>query len=413
MIIVRLLMQTVVLALGQIWANKVRSLLTTLGIVIGVAAVVATVAAIEGLRGFVLSEFETFGANKIYLSGNVPRDKRGQINWRDVALTERELGAIVEHSPAVTAINPFWSAGGKVEHGESSISSARITGIMPSWHDIENRHVMEGRPFNSLDNEQRRYALLINEKAIEELNLPVNPVGEHVLLAGRRFRIVGVVETLDLSEMFGGGESRAEFFVPFGTAMVLNPQGMIGWAVGTISSPKAAEDARAEVDFVMRTLRHIDPEDEATFQVEIMQEHLDRFKAMSAGLIAGATGIVGISLLVGGIGIMNIMLVSVSERTREIGLRKAVGARPLVILIQFLTEAVVLCLMGGAVGIVIGQGIIYGLKQIPNAPLEHATMPIWAVALAVGFCAVTGVVFGVFPAIKAARLDPIVALRHD
>ncbi len=413
MIILRLLSQTVVLALGQIWANKLRSMLTTLGIVIGVAAVVATVAAIEGLRGFVLGEFETFGANKIYLSGNVPRDQRGQINWREVALTLGELDAIVLHSPSVTALNPFWSAGGRVEYGESTIDNSRVTGIMQSWHDIENRHVTEGRPFNSVDNEQRRNALLINEKAIEELNLPTNPVGEYVLLAGRRFRIVGVVETLDLSEMFGGGESRAEFFVPFGTAVVLNPQGMIGWAVGTISSPQAAEDARAEVNFVLRTLRHLDPEDEATFEVEILQEHLDRFKALSAGLIAGATGIVGISLLVGGIGIMNIMLVSVSERTREIGLRKAVGARPMVILIQFLTEAVVLCLMGGAVGIVIGQGIIVLLKQIPDAPLEHANMPIWAIALAVGFCAVTGVVFGVFPAIKAARLDPIVALRHD
>jgi putative ABC transport system permease protein len=413
MIIVRLLMQTVVLALGQIWANKVRSLLTTLGIVIGVAAVVATVAAIEGLRGFVLGEFETFGVNKMYLSGQVPRDMRGQVNWREVALTLDEIDAIVEHSPSVTAINPFWSAGGKVEYGLATIGSARVTGIFPAWHDIENRQVIEGRPFNSLDNEQRRYALLINEQTVEELNLPTNPVGEHVLLAGRRFQIVGVVETLDLSEMFGGGESRAEFFVPFQTAMLLNPQGMIGWAVGTISSPDVADDARAEVDFILRTLRGLDPEEEPTFQVEILQEHLDRFKTMSAGLVAGATGIVGISLLVGGIGIMNIMLVSVSERTREIGLRKAVGARPMVILIQFLTEAVVLCLLGGAVGIAIGQGIILLLKQIPDAPLEHANMPLWAIALAVGFCAVTGVVFGVFPAIKAARLDPIEALRHD
>jgi putative ABC transport system permease protein len=413
MIFIRLFSQTVVLALGQIWANKLRSLLTTLGIVIGVAAVVATVAAIEGLRGFVLGEFETFGVNKIYLSGDVPRSQRGQINWRDVSLTMEEIEAIVEHAPSVTALNPFWSASGRVEYGEATINNSRVTGILPVWHDIENRHVIEGRPFNSLDNEQRRYALLINEKAIEELNLPRNPVGEHVLLAGRRFRIVGVVETLDLSEMFGGGTSRAEFFVPFGTAMVLNPQDTIGWAVGTIRSPEAADDARAEVDFVMRTMRGLSAEDEPTFEVEILQEHLDRFNTMSAGLIAGATGIVGISLLVGGIGIMNIMLVSVSERTREIGLRKAVGARPVVVLIQFLTEAVVLCLMGGAIGIVVGQGIIFLIKQIPGAPLEHANMPIWAVGLAVGFCAVTGVVFGVFPALKAARLDPIVALRHD
>ncbi|MEQ9095321.1 hypothetical protein AY599_11720 [Leptolyngbya valderiana BDU 20041] len=413
MIIVRLLMQTVVLAMGQIWANKVRSLLTTLGIVIGVAAVVATVAAIEGLRGFVLAEFETFGATKVYIDGDVPQSKRAVMSWRDAALTTDELDAIVEHAPSITAITPHWFASARVEYGQSAIESGRVVGIRPPWHEIENRQVLEGRPFNQLDEEQRRYALLINERAIEELNLPLNPVGQHVLLAGRRFRIVGVVETPELSGMFGGGDSRAEFFVPFTTAMILNPNTVIAYAVATMREPEAAEEARAEVDFVLRSMRGLDPDEDATFDVEIPQEYVEQFKTLSAGLIAGATGIVGISLLVGGIGIMNIMLVSVSERTREIGLRKAVGARPMVVLIQFLTEAVVLCLMGGAVGIVIGQGIILLLKQIPNAPLEHADMPLWAVALAVGFCAVTGVVFGVFPAIKAARLDPIVALRHD
>jgi len=408
-----LLMQTVVLALGQIWANKVRSMLTTLGIVIGVAAVVATVAAIEGLRSFVLDEFETFGATKVYLDGDVPQSKRGTMNWRDAALKPEELDAILEHAPSVTAITPHWFASSRVEHRQNAIDGARVVGIRPQWHEIENRQVMEGRPFNQIDEEQRRYALLINERAIEELNLPLNPVGEYVLVAGRRFRIVGVVETPELSGMFGGGESRAEFFVPFTTAMILNPNTVIAYALATMKSPEAAEETRAEIDFVLRTVRKLDPDEEATFDVEIPQEYVEQFKTLSAGLVAGATGIVGISLLVGGIGIMNIMLVSVSERTREIGLRKAVGARPAVVLIQFLTEAVVLCLMGGAVGIVIGQTIILGLQQIPNAPLENATMPLWAVALAVGFCAVTGVVFGVFPAIKAARLDPIVALRHD
>ena len=413
MIIVRLIMQTVVLALGQIWANKVRSMLTTLGIVIGVAAVVATVAAIDGLRGFVLNEFETFGTNKVFIDGSLPQSWRGRISWREVQLQPDEIEAIEEHAPSVTAISPQWRAAARVDYENIVLESAPIVGIRPQWHEVENRQVTMGRPFNIVDEEQRRYVILVNEQAIEELNLPTSPLGVFLLVGGRRFQIVGVVETLDLSGMFGGGDSRAEFFVPFSTAITLNPNGWINYATATMASPEAAEETRAEIDFVLRTVRGLDPDDEATFDVEIPQEYLEQFEALSAGLIAGATGIVGISLLVGGIGIMNIMLVSVSERTREIGLRKAVGARPVVILIQFLTEAVVLCLMGGAVGILIGQGIILGLQQIPNAPLEHANMPIWAVALAVGFCAITGVVFGVFPAMKAARLDPIVALRHD
>ena len=413
MIIVRLLMQTVVLALGQIWANKVRSLLTTLGIVIGVAAVVATVAAIEGLRGFVLTEFETFGTNKVFIDGRLPQSWRGRVSWRDVQLSIEEVDGIVEHAPSVTNISPQWRASARVDYENIVLESAPAVGIRPQWHDVENRQVTIGRPFNQVDEEQRRYVVLINEQAIEELNLPTNPVGRFILLGGRRFQIVGVVETLDLSGMFGGGESRAEFFVPFSTAVILNPNGWINYATATMVSPELADETRAEIDFVLRTLRKLEPDDEATYDIEIAQEYVEQFKTLSAGLIAGATGIVGISLLVGGIGIMNIMLVSVSERTREIGLRKAVGARPLVVLIQFLTEAVVLCLMGGAVGIVIGQTIILLLKQIPDAPLEQANMPMWAIALAVGFCAFTGVVFGVFPAIKAARLDPIVALRHD
>ena len=413
MIIVRLIMQTVVLALGQILANKVRSLLTTLGIVIGVAAVVATVAAIDGLRGFVLDEFETFGTNKVFIDGDLPQSWRGRISWREVQLQPEEIDAIAEHAPSVTAISPQWRASARVDYENIVLDSAPIVGIRPQWHGVENRQVTMGRPFNMVDEEQRRYVILINDQAIEELNLPTSPLGEFLLVGGRRFLIVGVVETLDLTGMFGGGDSRAEFFVPFSTAVILNPNGWINYATATMESPAAAEETRAEIDFVLRTVRGLDPDDEPTFEVEIPQEYLEQFESLSAGLVAGATGIVGISLLVGGIGIMNIMLVSVSERTREIGLRKAVGARPLVILIQFLTEAVVLCLMGGAVGIAIGQTIILGLQQIPNAPLENASMPIWAVGLAVGFCAITGVVFGVFPAIKAARLDPIVALRHD
>ena len=413
MIIVRLVMQTVVLALGQIFANKVRSLLTTLGIVIGVAAVVATVAAIDGLRGFVLDEFETFGTNKVFIDGNLPQSWRGRISWREVQLQIEEVDAIIENAPSVTAISPQWRASARVDYENVVLDSAPIVGIRPQWHDVENRQVTLGRPFNRVDEEQRRYVILVNEQAIEELNLPTSPLGEYLLVGGRRFLIIGVVETLDLSGMFGGGNSRAEFFVPFSTAVILNPNGWINYATATMASPEAAEETRAEIDFVLRTIRKLEPDEEPTFDVEIPQEYVEQFESLSAGLVAGATGIVGISLLVGGIGIMNIMLVSVSERTREIGLRKAVGARPAVILIQFLTEAVVLCLMGGAVGIAIGQGIILGLQQIPNAPLENASMPIWAIGLAVGFCAVTGVVFGVFPAIKAARLDPIVALRHD
>jgi putative ABC transport system permease protein len=149
-----------------------------------------------------------------------------------------------------------------------------------------------------------------------------------------------------------------------------------------------------------------------------VQEFVDNFRTVAAIITVVATGIVGISLLVGGVGIMNIMFVSVSERTREIGLRKAVGARPGAILLQFLIEAVMICLMGGLIGVVVGQVMTSGLTYIartyiPNAKLANAYIPMWAIALSFGFSALVGLAFGMFPAIKAARLDPIEALRHE
>jgi putative ABC transport system permease protein len=213
--------------------------------------------------------------------------------------------------------------------------------------------------------------------------------------------------------MFGGGEVRTEVYVPFSTAVNLNPDGWLNYAVANMRSTEDAEDVKSQVRFVLRRMRNLEPSQEDTFDVEVLQQFIDRFNSVASGITAGAAGIVGISLLVGGIGIMNIMLVSVSERTREIGLRKAVGARPIIILLQFLVEAVVLCLSGGALGLAVGQGLVLAIKNIPGAPLEHAAIPMWAVGLAIGFSAGTGVIFGMFPAIKAARLDPIDALRHE
>src|SRR5204863_6928994 len=149
------------------------------------------------------------------------------------------------------------------------------------------------------------------------------------------------------------------------------------------------------------------------FRVEVVEKFLEEFNKVAVTITIVATGIVGISLLVGGVGIMNIMLVSVSERTREIGLRKAVGARPAAILLQFLVEAVMLCLMGGLVGLLFGSLLTKGIASIPAAMLSKASIPGWAIALSFGFSALVGLVFGMFPAVKAARLDPIDALRHE
>ncbi len=414
MIVVRVLLQTVFLALGQIWANKVRALLTALGIIIGVASIIAVVAALQGLRGFVLSEFDKFGARKMYVNGYVPRDMRTTMSWTDAKLTMKEANLILEHAPSVEMLTPMTHqrydvrniTTGDVQKG------VEIVGIWPEWHEIESRTVTLGRPFLRIDEDESRPVCMVNDKAIEELRLENDPVGDYILIKGRRFLIVGVVETKEMSEMFGGGDAQSEILVPYATAYQLNPYSW-RYFIGNIVDTNKAEDAKAEIRFILRKNRNQKPEEEDTFRIEVMQNYIDDFNGMAAGITTIAGGVVSVSLLVGGIGIMNIMLVSVSERTREIGLRKAVGAKSGIVLVQFLVEAVTLCSVGGLIGVLIGQGLTLAIKSMPDSPLGEAAVPAWAIILAFGFSGAVGVVFGMFPALKAARLDPIQALRHE
>ncbi len=413
MIFVRMFLQTVVLALGQIWANKARAMLTSLGIIIGVGSVTAVIAGLTGLQNYVLREFETFGAKTMFLDGTVPESMRNRITWRQVQLTIPEIQAIVEHAPAVARITPRYYNSYTVRNGELAKEGVLVTGIWPDWHEIQDRRVILGREFNRIDEEEMRYVCIINDEAIAELNLDRDPVGDYILIGDLRFLIVGVVETKQISPMFGGGDVRSEIFTPLSTSMKIDSGLWIRDAFAQMTDPKLADEAQAQIRFVLRQMRGLEPGEEDTFIIFATQQAIDQFNGIAAGMTAVAGGIVSISLLVGGIGIMNIMLVSVTERTREIGLRKAVGARPGIILMQFLVEAVTLCTIGGLIGLVIGQSLTLLLQNMPNTPLDQASIPPWAIGLAFAFSASVGVIFGMFPAIKAARLDPIEALRHE
>lgn len=405
--------QAIALALSQIRANLGRSLLTALGIIVGVASVTAVIAAMVGLKSKVLNEFETFGANRIFIFPDRPNDvPRNKYPWKEIRLKEAEVEAIALHCPSIRALTPITSMGMSAQHDERRVEAINVTGIWPAWHETDNRSVLRGRPFNSIDEANARQVCLVNEAAIEELRLPNNPLGEHILLGSRRFQIIGVVETIQ-SAMFGMNTSETEIFVPFAVLARQQDPDFFFRISGMIKSPDLAEEAKSEVRFVLRKMRGLKADEPDTFQVAAIDQFIEQFRALAAGITAVAGGIVGVSLLVGGIGIMNIMLVSVSERTREIGLRKAVGATPGAIMMQFLLEAVVLCLVGGMVGVVIGELLAIGMTFIPDSNLDEAHVPWWAILMSFSFSGAVGVIFGMFPAIKAARLDPIEALRHE
>jgi putative ABC transport system permease protein len=410
-------LQAIGLALGQIWVNKTRSVLTALGIIIGVASVTSVIAALSGLKTKVLSEFEAFGASKMFVLHDRPAGSdRNKYPWPQIRMKIPELEAIAEHCPSIDKLTPITGLGGSVVAGNEVLNGVSASGIWPDWHEIENRALIQGRPFTRIDEDNARQVCLINDTAIEKLRLPNDPINEYIFFNDRRFLIVGVVEDQEAGMFnadFGAGGTEVELFIPFSTAVKMRDPYFFFMIIAKIVSPEAADEAAAEVRFVLRRMRQLKPGDPDTFQATAMDKFIDQFKALAAGITAIAGGIVGISLLVGGIGIMNIMLVSVSERTREIGLRKAVGATPAAVLLQFLLEAVTLCLVGGLAGLAIGEALAFGLTQLPNAGLEQAAIPLWAVVLSFAFCAAVGVIFGMFPAVKAARLDPIDALRHE
>ena len=410
--IVRLLWQTVFLAIGQVWANKVRATLTALGIIIGVLGVTLVAAGLDGMQGFVLTQFEDIGAKKMWLWGDVPDEKRSTMSWTDVKMTTYEANLILEHAKTVETLTPGCRASWSVANGKKVSLGVRVAGIWPAWHEIENRQVVYGRPFSRIDDAENRQVCLINEQGIEELDLDSDPVGDYILVNGRRFLIVGVIETKELSPMMGGGESRTEVYIPFATHKMMNPY---TWTDFTLQlfDPDKADNAKAEIRFILRNHRNLDPEDADTFDMFVVQSAIENFNSVARVIKWVMGGVVFVSLVVGGIGIMNIMLVSVSERTREIGLRKAMGAKPPVVLLQFLVEAVVLCIVGGLVGLLIGQVLVTAIQFLPNFPLDSLTIPAWAIILSLLFSTLVGVVFGMFPAIKASLLNPIDALRHE
>jgi putative ABC transport system permease protein len=410
----RFLYQSIFLALGQIWANKMRSFLTMLGIIIAVASVTAVVAAISGMKAKILSEVKsTFGTNLIFIWPTRPNTgPMKNAGWWDLRMRPEQFDNLLTHCPSVSRFGMQTGLGRQtVTRREKSVEGVGVTCAEPACHLIQGKTVTLGRLISEMDEMQARQVCLIDPKLRDKLELDKDCIGQSILVGYNTFIVVGLLEARPSSMFSGGDGENIEMFIPFRTGLKLNRDPWIDARAESRTS-EASEDALAELRFFFRRTRHISPGEPDTFNLLSMENELRGFNRVALYLRLAGGGIAGISLLVGGIGIMNIMLVSVSERTREIGLRKAVGARRSAILTQFLIEAMVICMVGGLIGLGLGQLLTKAIASMAKF-VDMAYIPWQVTVLAIAFSCTVGICFGMFPAIKAARLDPIEALRHE
>jgi putative ABC transport system permease protein len=285
-------------------------------------------------------------------------------------------------------------------------------GVDEAYQDVLNHTVDRGRFLTRLDLENHRKVIVVGPKVVDKLKLGDQPVGKQIYAGNLPVTIVGVMEKKGESL---GSDLDDRVFLPFGTALALFGRGAADRVEMDLQAT-SAEQVGAVREGIRRLLRrrhHLPAGRADDFRIIVQDELLKQITGFLSGVTAVVGGVVAISLLVGGIGIMNMMLVSVTERTREIGVRKAVGARRRDILLQFLIEAVTLSLAGGVIGLAVGYGLGAAVVAVVPAPLPPAHVPLWAVALAFGFSAAVGIFFGIYPAGKAARLDPIAALHYE
>jgi len=397
------------MALKAIWANKMRSMLTTLGIVIGTAAVIAVVSIVQGFSQVITNEVQNLGANTIIVQPFRPPGKDGD-KLGKIVLTWEDGQAVMRTCPSVTIATPVVQQFFEVKYGEER-SQYPVVGVQPVFQDVRNYYVDQGRFFSALDETAKTNACVIGHGVLTELKLPENPIGNDMLINGRTCHIIGVMEPK--GEILGQ-ELDKFVMIPYGTAVSLwghDVEENTHFLVRAVS-PEAVDVAADEIENTLRVRHRLRSDQPSDFKVSTQKEFLKSFTKFANGVTYVVAGVVSIALLVGGIGIMNIMLVSVTERTREIGVRKAVGARRSHILSQFVIEAITLALVGGIIGIAMGIAVgAIAAKLIPNWP--GFFVPLWALALAFGFSSAVGLFFGIYPAAKASRLDPIESLRYE
>ena len=392
--------QSVKMSLQNIKSNKMRTFLTTLGIIIGVAAVIAMITIVNGVIDTVMGQFSSLGAGTLSVTINGSALKSG--------LTETDLQNLSELDN-VAGISPSVTIRTSAARGTDFLDNVSVEGKNDYYFQKEDL-ISYGRGLTRSDVENESYVCIIDQDLADNLFLGENPIGQQVIVNGIRYTVVGLEGTDDslMSAMaIMGASTDGTIIIPYTNAMKMAGSSSITSLEIYIADTDRTDELTSDVEAVLYKAFNENEDCYSTFSMDSLLDTMNKMMSTMTYMLAG---IASIALLVGGIGIMNMMLVSVSERTKEIGLRKAMGATPGRIQLQFLLEAIVLSLMGGIIGVILGLIISFVGAQLLNT---NFTISMSAIALGVGFSAAVGIIFGWAPERKASALNPIDALRSE
>ncbi|HZU28463.1 MAG TPA: ABC transporter permease [Bryobacteraceae bacterium] len=406
------------MAIATVREHKMRSLLTVLGVIIGTGAVIAVGSIITGVNGAIAGITKSFGPDTIFgfqfnigFRGDISSEewKRKPFTWEDAQVLAQRCPSILHIAPYLFSPNTFGRGGwvDRAVYRNKDIYNIEFAGTEEGYAEGGADHMLYGRFFTDEEGRRRQPVVVIGEHVYKALFQVGDPVGKTIQVNGHELRIVGVMAHMAAS--FPGQEDR-RVMVPFWSMRKMFPTAkQIMFVI--IAKPGTVDRAMDECQAVLRQVRKTPPNKPDDFWLSTGSQMLEDFQRIMSTVALVMVVLSSIGLLVGGIGVMNIMLVSVTERTREIGIRKAVGARRIDIVVQFLTEAVVLTGLGGLLGMTLGYLISLGFRlAFPNLP---TSVPLWAAALGVMVSVGVGLFFGTWPATKAARLDPVVALQYE